>query len=288
MNRAAADPFRAITDQEIDGMHDTMSVDLFAGPHTLTGNTGKVRVLHDVKALLDASPTLRILDVGCVGGSTEEPLHLWQPLLTVYPKFSLVGVDVEHIERGEAAIRARGVQDRIKLVRGSGYELASLVPVNSFDVVLALQVMEHVARIDRFVAQVAQVLRPGGHAFFTIDSAHWLSRYDRRKPVRMVKNVVKKTLSLLGREHRFSYDLPWFDHEVATVSRNAGLEVVETRYYNQQPLKQLHNHVVSTEQRNALMRQWYTLEEFLNDDPNTRERSRHLYQVLYVHVRKPA
>lgn len=269
-------------------METEAPTDLFAGPSTLTGNTGKVRVLHDVAKLISAEPELRVLDVGCVGGYTaEEPLSLWHPLLRTHPSFSLTGVDVDGIERAESALRSRGWHDRVSLHRGSGYELAELFPPDSFDAALALQVLEHVARIDRFIAQLAVVLRPGGSAFFTIDSAHWRSRYDRREPVRMVKNVVKKSLSLLGREHRFRYDLPWYDHEVASAARNAGLEVVETRYYNQEALKRLHNHLVPAEQRNDLMRRWYELEEFLNDDRETRERSRHLFQVLYVHLRKP-
>jgi SAM-dependent methyltransferase len=261
-------------------MQTETPLDLFAGPRPLTGNVAKVKVLHELDALFAARPGLRVLDVGCVG---PQPLDFWAPLLDART-FHLTGVDVWGLERAEKVVRERGWGDRVTLREGSGYNVGSLFPRDSFDVVIATQVLEHVARLDLFMSQVAAVARPGAEIFFTLDSAHYLPRFTPARPVRLAKNVVKKGLSLAGRERH--YDLPWMDHEVAAACARAGLPVVEARYYNTKDLKHIHNQVIPDEGKNDFMRRWYALEEALNDQPRVREQARSSFMVLYVHARR--
>jgi cyclopropane fatty-acyl-phospholipid synthase-like methyltransferase len=262
-------------------MDSTQWLELYEGPWTVTGNAAKAKVQQELWRLLSMHANLRILDVGCVGLA---PLEFWEPLLGRY-SFHLTGVDVRGVERAERIVRERGWEKQVTLLEGSGYRLKAIFTAGSFDVVVATQVLEHVARLPSFLEQVAAVLRRNGEVFLTGDSAHWQSRYDRRMPVRMIKNVVKKGLSLLGYEYH--YDLPWSDREVVIACQRAGLDVVACRYYNLAPLKFLHNRIVTEERKNVLLRAWLELEELLNDDDAVRGQARHLFMGIYVHARRP-
>jgi 2-polyprenyl-3-methyl-5-hydroxy-6-metoxy-1,4-benzoquinol methylase len=249
----------------------------------ITGNVAKVKVLHKLLTLISRRSGLSILDIGCVG---PQPLEFWEALLVQHgSRFELSGVDVAGIEVAREVAVKRGWTSRLTLREGSGYNLTELFTPQSFDIVVATQVLEHVAQIHRFMKQVATVLKPGGEAFFTADSAHWQSRFDPRDPVRMAKNVAKKGLASLGDERH--YDLPWLDYEVAGTCSQVGLETVECRYYNLSPLKFIHNQIVPTARKNSFMRIWLELEEFLNADESIRNKMRKFFMALYLHARKP-
>ncbi len=261
---------------------------LFDGPWVVDGNTAKVKVLSVLSVLMkgsrpqavEGSRSLTVLDVGCAG---LQPLHFWEPLVGRYP-FHLTGVDVAGIDRAAAVVRERSWEHDVTLREGSGYRLITLFGRAAFDVVVATQVLEHTAGLDRLLGQVAGVLRPGGRAFFTVDSAHHRRRYEVRDPVRLLKNVAKKGLSLLGRERH--YDLPWTAEELQTACRRAGMEVSAVRYYNLIPLKIVHNRVLPEAEQNGFMRRWFALEDALNDG-GAAARVRHLFAAVYLETRKP-
>jgi SAM-dependent methyltransferase len=257
--------------------------ELYTAPSVLTGNVAKVKVLHKLHRLIASGPTLSILDIGCIG---LRPLEFWEPLLVDRgSRFHLTGVDVKDVGSAQKMVSQRGWQEQVDLVQGSGYNLTDLFAPHSFDLVTAMQVLEHIARLPLFMQQVASVLKPNGEGFFVVDSAHWRTRFDSRDLSRLTKNIVKKGLSLFRYERH--YDLPWLDHEVAAGCREAGLEIIECRYYNLSPLKFIHNHVVPPEQKNSFMRLWMELEEFLNSDEAVREKTKQFFLGLYVHFRKP-
>jgi 2-polyprenyl-3-methyl-5-hydroxy-6-metoxy-1,4-benzoquinol methylase len=256
---------------------------ILSSPAVLTGNTAKVRVLVELDVRLRAAVRpLRILDIGIVG---PKPLEFWEPLRDQQEKFELSGIDVAGIERAEAAARERG-WSRVQLRQGSGYELERHFARESFDIVVATQVLEHVAQLERFLKQVARVLRPGGECFFTVDSAHYRSRFDVREPVRLVKNVVKKLLALLGNERH--YDLPWREEEVAGACKRVGLEVTNSGYYCLEGVKYMHNHIVPAEKKNEFMRAWFTTEDEMNRIKDVAREFQNRCMALYVQARKPA
>lgn len=254
---------------------------LFDGPWIVDGNTAKVKVLHALARLMGSGRgRLAVLDVGCVG---PQPLHFWKPLVGRYP-FHLTGIDVAGIDRAAKVVRRRGWEESITLRQGSAYRLVELFGRDAFDVVVATQVLEHTARLGRVLTEVAAVLRRGGSAFFTVDSAHYRRRYDLRVPVRLLKNLTKKGLALLGREDH--YDLPWSAEELRGACLRAGLEVRDMRYYNLIPLKAVHNRHLPETDQNAFMRRWFALEEAINDD-GAAAHLRQRFAAIYLEAGKP-
>jgi 2-polyprenyl-3-methyl-5-hydroxy-6-metoxy-1,4-benzoquinol methylase len=235
--------------------------------------------LHDHIA---NTPEVEILDIGCIG---PQPLAFWEPLLSrTDARFRLTGIDVDGIEKAREMVARRGWTPSVTLLQGSGYDLENLFKPHSFDLVVATQVLEHVARIIPFMRQIQTILKAGGEAFFTLDSGHWQPRFDVQAPVRLAKNIVKKSLGSLGNERH--YDLPWLDREVIAACNEVGLEVVDCRYYNLPPLKWIHNHLMPAEKKNAFIRLWLELEEFINDDAAVRDKVKNYFLVIYLQVRK--
>ena len=249
-------------------------------PFVIGGNTAKLKVLLELHRRMSHRRHLNILDVGCVG---LKPLEFWESLLDRH-EFHLTGVDVYGIDHARAIVKRQGWERKVTLLEGSGYDLTSLVGTSSFDVVIATQVFEHVARLAKLLKQVTAVMAVHGEAFFTLDSAHWRSRYEWRQPIRAFKNVAKKALSLVGKEQH--YDLPWYDSEVVAACELAGLAVQSCRYYNVAHLKWIHNRVLAKEAKNSFLMRWFQLEEFLNDvAPGARD-AREYFACLYIHALK--
>jgi 2-polyprenyl-3-methyl-5-hydroxy-6-metoxy-1,4-benzoquinol methylase len=256
--------------------------ELYVGPWIVTGNVAKVKVLHELQRLIVNRLATSILDIGIVG---PQPLEFWQALLDSYPtRFHLTGVDVCGIDRARQVVEQRGWEQHVTLSQGSGYALHELFAPESFDLVVATQVLEHVARLPLFLGQVVGVMRRGAEGFFTIDSAHYRSRFDIRFPAHLAKNLLKKGLSLFGNERH--YDLPWMDHEVISICEHAGLQIIECRYYNLDPIKLIHNHIISNDRKNTFMKLWFSLEEIINDDETISRQLKRLFMALYLHVVK--
>ena len=258
------------------------SSEIFADSCVLTGNVAKVKVLEKLHDHIANASGVEILDIGCIG---PQPLAFWEPLLIrTDARFRLTGIDVDGIEKAREMVARRGWTSSVTLLQGTGYDLENLFKAHSFDIVVATQVLEHVARIIPFMRQIETVLKPGGEAFFTLDSGHWQPRFGIQDPVRLAKNIVKKSLGSLGNERH--YDLPWLDREVIGACNEAGLEVVDCRYFNLPPLKWIHNHLMPAEKKNAFMRLWLELEEFINDDAAVRDKVKNYFLVIYLQVRK--
>jgi len=138
---------------------------------------GPMRPLHVVNALrLDfvveqvsshlnrdrsnALDGLRILDVGCGGGLMAEGLARFGA--------NVVGVDASPGNIAAARLHAQSQNVTVDYRLGELAEVLS--PNERFDVVLALEVVEHVSDVPAFLAAAADHLAPGGILFVsTID-----------------------------------------------------------------------------------------------------------------------
>ncbi|MDJ1157453.1 bifunctional 2-polyprenyl-6-hydroxyphenol methylase/3-demethylubiquinol 3-O-methyltransferase UbiG [Chelatococcus sp. SYSU_G07232] len=95
---------------------------------------------------------LTLLDVGCGGGVLSEPMaRLGARVTGLDPAAGNVAVARLHAERGGLSIDYRQETVESLAARGEG-----------FDVVLAMEVVEHVADVQAFVDALCSVTKPGG------------------------------------------------------------------------------------------------------------------------------
>jgi len=100
---------------------------------------------------------LRLLDIGCGGGLISEPMARMG--------FSVTGIDAaaKHIPVAATHAAAQGLS--IDYRHAAAEDL--LAAGETFDVVFGLEIVEHVAQPDLFVASVGTLVRPGGVAVFS-------------------------------------------------------------------------------------------------------------------------
>jgi len=104
---------------------------------------------------LDSLAGLRILDIGCGGGILCEPLaRLGAAVVGIDPASDNIAVAGRHAANSGLSIDYRNT---------SAEALAQTGEI--FDVVLAMEVVEHVADVGLFVAAAAAMVKPGGLLF---------------------------------------------------------------------------------------------------------------------------
>lgn len=95
---------------------------------------------------------LKVLDIGCGGGLLSEPLaRMGAEVTGIDPAPGNVDVARLHAERSGLSIDYRAVPAEDLVAAGE-----------TFDVVLALEVVEHVADVGLFVRQAGRLVGPGG------------------------------------------------------------------------------------------------------------------------------
>src|SRR5690606_32928984 len=95
---------------------------------------------------------LRVLDIGCGGGLLCEPMaRLGAELVGADPSLTNIEVAKLHAAESKVKIDYRAV---------TAEELADAG--ERFDVILNMEVVEHVADRDLFIARCAEMLKPGG------------------------------------------------------------------------------------------------------------------------------
>jgi len=98
---------------------------------------------------------LSLIDVGCGGGVLSEPLARMGATVTgLDPAPTNIEVARLHAERSGVDVDYRG--QRIEDVVAAG---------ERFDIVIAMEVVEHVADVDVFVAACCKAVKPGGLLF---------------------------------------------------------------------------------------------------------------------------
>jgi 2-polyprenyl-6-hydroxyphenyl methylase / 3-demethylubiquinone-9 3-methyltransferase len=103
-------------------------------------------------ARLDSLAGLRILDVGCGGGVLCEPLaRLGAQLVGIDPVADSIAAAQHHAGAAGLAIDYRCTTAAALAASGE-----------VFDIVLAMEVVEHVADFDLFIAEAAALAKPGG------------------------------------------------------------------------------------------------------------------------------
>ncbi|WP_300651272.1 bifunctional 2-polyprenyl-6-hydroxyphenol methylase/3-demethylubiquinol 3-O-methyltransferase UbiG [Hydrogenophaga sp.] len=149
---------------------------------TWWNSQGPMRPLHVVNALrlghvvdqiaqhrgrpaADALKGLRMLDVGCGGGLLSEPLARLGA--------QVVGVDAS--PGNVAAARLHAQSEGVAVDYRLGEPAQVLAPGEQFDVVLALEVVEHVSDVPDFLDTVARRVAPGGLLIASTIDRTWKS-----------------------------------------------------------------------------------------------------------------
>ena len=123
-------------------------------------NPFRMRYLRDRLAAIEpagapeGSPWrgLTILDIGCGGGVLSEPMaRLGAQVTGIDPGETNIGVATQHARKMELAIDYRATVAEDLAAEG-----------RQFDVVVASEVVEHVADRDAFVRTACSLVRPGG------------------------------------------------------------------------------------------------------------------------------
>src|SRR5271169_3855067 len=104
---------------------------------------------------LDSLAGLRFLDIGCGAGILSEPLaRLGASVVGADPSDSNIAVAQHHAAQSGLTIDYRSTSAEALADQGE-----------SFDVVLAMEVIEHVADVGLFVALAGAMVKPGGLLF---------------------------------------------------------------------------------------------------------------------------
>ncbi|MDI6740403.1 MAG: methyltransferase domain-containing protein [Candidatus Edwardsbacteria bacterium] len=118
----------------------------------------RFRLQRVVREAVRLSPG-RILDLGCGDGVVME--HVRRAL----PETEIVGLDWSRVSLGRAHKRG------FTAIQAD----AGCLPLKQekFDLVIATEVLEHVADPDALLCEAHRALRPGGHLLITVPAADW-------------------------------------------------------------------------------------------------------------------
>lgn len=107
---------------------------------------------------------LRVLDIGCGAGLLCEPLtRLGAQVTGVDPSATNIAVAKLHAERGHLSIDYRCTT------------IEEMDPRERFDIVLAMEVVEHVANVGLFLDRCAALLKPSGMMVASTINRNWKS-----------------------------------------------------------------------------------------------------------------
>lgn len=101
---------------------------------------------------LDCLAGLRLLDIGCGGGILSEPLaRLGAQVVGADPAEENIAVASAHARESGVEVDYRAITAEALAEQGG-----------KFDIVLAMEVVEHVTDVDAFVTTCAAMVKPGG------------------------------------------------------------------------------------------------------------------------------
>ncbi|MGJ4993190.1 bifunctional 2-polyprenyl-6-hydroxyphenol methylase/3-demethylubiquinol 3-O-methyltransferase UbiG [Bradyrhizobium sp. HKCCYLR20261] len=107
---------------------------------------------------------LRMLDIGCGAGLLCEPFtRLGAQVVGVDPSASNIAAAKLHAEKGHLSIDYRCTT------------IEEMDPRERFDIVLAMEVVEHVTDVSAFLGRCAAVLKPGGMMVVSTLNRNWKS-----------------------------------------------------------------------------------------------------------------
>ncbi len=140
-----------------NAFYDSLGDDWYTAldhPIALLRAENKVRNPWIIKEIQKRFQNASVLDVGCGAGLLTNALA---PL-----GFKISGIDLS--EESLKVARAKDPTQKVSYIHASAYELP--FPDNSFDVVSAMDILEHVEEPEKLIQEASRVLKKGGIFFF--------------------------------------------------------------------------------------------------------------------------
>lgn len=196
--------------------------------HKWWDKDSEFKPLHEINPLRlnyinDAAPLKgkRVLDVGCGGGILSESM-------------AAKGADVVGIDLGEKALKVAQLHSlesgiKVDYRQLAAEALAELEPA-TYDIVTCMEMLEHVPDPSSIVSACAELVRPGGHVFFSTIN----------------RNPKAYAFAVLGAEYilnmlpKGTHDYAKFikPHELASWGRQAGLSLNNQAGMSYNPITQ--------------------------------------------------
>jgi 2-polyprenyl-6-hydroxyphenyl methylase/3-demethylubiquinone-9 3-methyltransferase len=127
--------------------------------------TGEFRTLHDINPLrlgyIETRAGLegkQVADVGCGGGILSEAL--------AGKGASVIGIDASETSLGVARLHQLRSKANVSYVNATPEQYAA-EHAGQFDVVVCMELLEHVPQPSMVVGACAKLAKPGGHVFFS-------------------------------------------------------------------------------------------------------------------------
>lgn len=235
---------------------------LFESEQSIVGDIARVHLLERVLEIT-ANEKLNILDVGCGDGS------LWRPLLGNH-NTELWGVDHDR-DRVKAAAAVFG-KDRAK--EGNIYDLSQLFEGLRFDAVVSTQVFSYVRNLRKGLGEINKVTKLEGRLLFTIGLIKYHKGYRRLR---------RKLAGYLWEEHYYRY---YDEVELTKLLNGAGFRVDDVRFHTIHPLKEIHDRIMSPENKNRMLQKWKEMEDILVSDPEFALKGKPYCLGLYIEATK--
>lgn len=138
--------------------------DFYADRYGKDEDPETMRVRLILKALKALGPVHRVLDVGCGDGT----------LSAMFSRYSERVAGIEVSQEACKIARSRGVE----VARADVENYAFPFRPESFDVVVAGEVIEHMTDPDHFLQDITRVLKPDGYCILTTPNlASWYNRF---------------------------------------------------------------------------------------------------------------
>ncbi len=199
--------------------------------HRWWDTTSEFKPLHEINPLrldwIDRNAGLagkRVLDIGCGGGILSESMAAADAHVT--------GIDLSEKALGVARLHLFESGQKADYHHASAEEFAAQ-HAGEFDIVTCMEMLEHVPDPASTVAACAQLVRPGGHVFFSTIN----------------RNFKAYLFAVLGAEYilkllpRGTHDYAKFimPSELARYCRQAGLEIAELLGMSYSPLTRVYS-----------------------------------------------
>ncbi len=242
---------------------------LFDTREPVVGDIARVYLLQRVLSL--SNTETKVLDVGCGTGD------LWRPVLGKC-NFELWGID---IDSRSIKVAQQRIGNRARLEVANIYDLSRVFPAAFFDLVVSTQVFYRLKRLRNGFEEINQVLKPEGRLLFTIG----LTKYrPDKKFLSKWREYFREKLKVLISER--AYYRKYDEVELSTLLQQAGFEVQDSRFYTIHPLKEIHNKIISAQNKNRMLKRWWELEEELRQDDNFKLYGKPYCLSLYVEAVK--